>query len=237
MLYLTVKNFTTKSGLPKPTVERLAYLYTMLRRLEDPGLSVRLSSRALGELLSVPDHTIRKDLSLLKAALATEQVGSEGVFEGGTEQGYDVGSLRRIVESCLGLGLPRSACLVGLGRLGAAILGRNTGDGGYTLGYTLAAGFDSSVNRIELIRTDVPLFHSREMPRVIREGDIKIGIIAVPPRAAQDVADRLAEAGIRGIVNFAPVVLSMGARNILVRNVSLDGELHVLSAYLNLQGV
>jgi redox-sensing transcriptional repressor len=167
-------------------------------------------------------------LSLLKSAADADNVGS------GTEQGYDAAALKTAIESRLGLAVPRSACLVGLGRLGVAVLHRRIWA---ERTYTLAAGFDASINRTELVKTDVPLFHSRDIARVVREKGIQIGIITVSPEAAQDVAERLSEGGIKGIINFAPIVLALTGRDIIVRNISLAGELHALSAFLTMKGV
>jgi redox-sensing transcriptional repressor len=217
------------AGIPEPTLERLARLYTTLSRLEEAGSAVtRLSSRELGELISVPDHTVRKDLSILKS-FAEAEGGSPG-----TEQGYEADKLKTAIETRLGLAVPRSACLVGLGRLGVAVLHRQVWA---ERTYNLTAGFDASINRIELVKTEVPLFHSREIARVVREKGIQIGIITVSPGSAQDVAERLAEGGIKGIINFAPIVLALSGRDIIVRNISLAGELHALSAFLYMKGV
>jgi redox-sensing transcriptional repressor len=110
--------------------------------------------------------------------------------------------------------------------------------------YPLAAAFDASMNRIELTRTAVPLYHSSHIRRVVREKGIRIGIIAVPACAALDVAERLISGGVRGIVNFTSVVIPAGfsarhgtAGPVMVRNVSLTGELDVICAYFNTEGV
>jgi redox-sensing transcriptional repressor len=142
-----------------------------------------------------------------------------------------VAELRDVVGARLGFERSLSACLVGIGRLGGAILHRTEGRDRYRL----AAAFDASMNRIELTRTEVPLYHSSEISRVVREKGISLGIIAVPAEAALDAAQRLIEGGVRGIVNFASVIIS--DRRVIVRNVSLTGELDVIAAYLNTEGV
>jgi redox-sensing transcriptional repressor len=198
-----------------------------LCRLEEGGVS-RIASRALGELLSVPDHSIRKDISLLAAGGGPVNIpGSPG---------YNAAELRELVGERLGLRKGCLTCLVGIGRLGGAILYRSAREADRR--YPLAAAFDASVNRIELTRTDVPLYHSAEISRVVREKGIVAGIIAVPPEAAADVAGRLIAGGIRGIVNFAPVIIPAGNSGVVVRNVSLTGELDMIAAYINnIQGV
>lgn len=214
-----------KVNIPGPTLERLAHLYTILSGLYSSSVpGTLLSSRELGILIAAPDHTVRKDLSLLK------ELGYPGL---GTEQGYKAADITKAIEAGLGLTTMRPACVVGLGRLGEAILNRGVWDEGV---YKLSAGFDSSVNRIEIVRTNVPLFHSREIPRVVKEKKIEIGILAVPGAAAQDIANRLLEGGIRGIINFTPVILTVEDSSVIVKNISLAGELHVISAYLHSQG-
>jgi redox-sensing transcriptional repressor len=212
-------------NLPGPSLERLARLYTILSHLDSgAGAGTLRSSRELGALIGSADHTIRKDLSLLR----------EGGFPGlGTEQGYDAEGVKKAIEACLGLSVPRPACLVGLGKLGEAILNREVWVEGV---YSLVAGFDSSVNRIEIVKTSVPLYHAREIARIVREKKIQVGILALPPEAAQEIADKLVEGGIRGIISFAPVVLRVDNPKVIVRNIALAGELHVISAYLSNQG-
>jgi len=228
-----------ESNLPPPTLERLARLYVLLGKLQQQGLGV-VSSKRLSELLGVPDHTIRKDLSCLREGLGRGKPGDGGKpadtewakmdkpgASGG--RGYPLDALRTLIGERLGLTRPRTACLVGLGNLGVAILHRKIWQEGI---YRLVAAFDSSENRLELLSTKVPLYHARELEGVVRKQRIEIGILTVPPEAAQETADRLVRSGIRGIVNFAPVVLSVKSDQVVVRNVSLAGELNILSAYL-----
>lgn len=222
-----------ESNLPPPTLERLARLYVLLGKLQQQGLEV-VSSKRLSQLLGVPNHTIRKDLSFLREGLGIENRGTgereeTGKTGAGGGRGYPLKSLGTHIGERLGLARHRTACLVGLGNLGVAILHRKIWQEGV---YRLLAAFDSSENRLELLSTKVPLYHARELERVVRQNRIEIGILTVPPEAAQETADRLVRAGIRGIVNFAPVVLTVKSEQVVVRNVSLAGELNILSAYL-----
>ena len=230
----------TVSTLPPPTLERLARLYVLLGKLQHQGLGV-VSSRRLSELLGVPDHTIRKDLSCLRDKTFEKEKLRDREKPADTEsaridtagvsgvRGYPLDSLRTLIGEQLGLTQPRTACLVGLGNLGVAILHRKIWQEGV---FRLVAAFDSSENRLELLSTKVPLYHARELEGVVRRERIEIGILTVPPEAAQETADRLVRSGIRGIVNFAPVVLTVTSDQVVVRNVSLAGELNILSAYL-----
>lgn len=243
--------------LPSPTLERLARLFVLLGKLRDQGLET-VSSKRLSELLGVPDHTIRKDLSLLKEVQEVElepkgetkpekedalakvagdtKIKATGNVEDASKvpgargvRGYPLDSLRSLIGRSLGLTKPRSACLVGLGNLGVAILNRKIWQEGV---YRLLAAFDSSENRLELLSSKIPLYHARELESVVRKLRIEIGILTVPPEAAQETADRLVRVGVRGLINFAPVVLTVKSDKVVVRNVSLAGELNILSAYL-----
>jgi redox-sensing transcriptional repressor len=229
-----VKNFTDKAGLPFPSLERLAYTHSLLRRLTGAGVS-RVTSKTLGELLSVPDHTVRKDFSRLGVGLS-----------GQGQRGCDAAALLEALGEKMGLRRTFSVCLAGLGRLGGAILHSMTEEEGGT--YSLAAAFDASINRIELTRTAVPLYHSSQISRVVREKGIRLGIIAVPAAAALDVAEKLIAGGVRGIVNFTSVIIPAGVsprsgqplrqppgRPLIIRNVSLSRELDVISAYFTME--
>ncbi|MBP7495899.1 MAG: REX family transcriptional regulator, partial [Spirochaetales bacterium] len=107
-------------NLPNPTLERLAHLYVILGKLISLGtLRSQVSSRTLSELMGVPDHTIRKDISLLKG-----ERYFWGMKDLKTSQGYLIEQLRALIGKTLGLIRPRTVCIVGLGNMGTAILNR-----------------------------------------------------------------------------------------------------------------
>jgi redox-sensing transcriptional repressor len=211
---------SVKKQLPAAVIERLAELYSLLGRLEGE----LVSSRQLGELIGATETTIRKDLSLLKGSGASYEIAGRG---------YRRAALLSTIQNRLGLGRRRKACVVGLGQLGAALLERLEKDGGP---FQAAAGFDSSRNRLELLSARTPLYPARDSPRVVRELGIQIGILTVPARSVKEAADRLAEGGIRAILNYSAVVLAPPASGIAVRNVSLDRELCIFASILNEQG-
>jgi redox-sensing transcriptional repressor len=93
--------------------------------------------------------------------------------------------------------------------------------------FELAAGFDTNVNRVEILKSPVPLYPAFKMGEVIRRFSIEIALLCVPGDAAQAAADKLAAAGIRGIVNFAPIALKLPP-GIAVRNVYIVDELRAL---------
>lgn len=171
--------------IPPLTIERLCAVYGALRCHQQNGVGV-VYSNELGKLLGVTDYTIRKDLSYIHTDCTSGR-------------GYDVEGLRDNIRQALKLRPKKKVCVVGLGRLGAALL-----DYGRFLDADIVAGFDQSLNRIELLETSVDLFSVYRLKEVVRERNIEVGVVAVPDHAAQEVTDLLVDAGVRGILNFAP---------------------------------
>lgn len=181
------------------TIERLCRVYGHLDRLRERGVQT-VTSKELAAAAGATHDTLRKDLSVL------------GVT-GFTRAGYPVASLRQTLGEKLNLTRPRTAALVGLGRLGTALLdyARFSENG-----FEITAAFDSSINKIERIRSNVAIFPVRRLKEIVGERAIELGIIAVPADAAQTVADDLVEAGVAGILNFSPVVVQTPERIIHV---------------------
>jgi redox-sensing transcriptional repressor len=203
--------------IPRPAVERLSILYSLLEELEQRGRTV-ISSAELGAIAGVPAHTVRKDISYL-----------EGARSGGA--GYPIGQLRESIGDSLGINVRRRVCIVGLGNIGTALLNYR---GFMPRGYDIVAGFDTNVNRLEILETAVPLHPAHEIETVVARENIELAVIAVPAEAAQETADRLMRAGIGGIVNFAPVIIHHPHEHVFVRNVFVVGEFRILTALMTL---
>ncbi|MBZ0167244.1 MAG: redox-sensing transcriptional repressor Rex, partial [Candidatus Omnitrophica bacterium] len=189
-------------------------MYGHLNRLQEQGLSA-VTSRDLAAAAGATHDTVRKDLSLLGVS-------------GFTRSGYQVGPLKDTLGKKLRLTQTRQAVLVGLGRLGTALLdyerfGQN--------GYEIVAGFDSSINKIERIRSSVDIFPVRRLGEVVRERSIELGIIAVPGPAAQGIADELVAAGVKGILNFSSVVVQTPGRIVHV-DIDFTNALRFIAARL-----
>lgn len=203
-------------GIPKPTAERLARLAQLLEQRQNR--TVPVSSGEIEQLTGWASHTIRKDISLL---------GAGSTIAGST--GYDPERLSRAIRDALGFtGESRNCCIVGLGRLGSAFLEYS---GFYGSHFTLCAGFDSNVNRVEILKADFPLFPSYKMKEVIPRMGIRYAILAVPPSQAVQTAEKLVECGITGIVNFTPVILPL-PQTVEVEQVSVIDALSKLAARL-----
>jgi len=204
----------TIQRIPVSTVERLCRLYALCDRPAGDVSDTFVPSRTIGEWLGVSPDLVRRDISYLG------EVGCTGM-------GYDVRRLREHIAQGLGLCQERRTCVVGLGRLGAALLEQERFA---ESGYRLVAGFDTSINRLETIRTQVPLYPAYEMADTVRVQAIELAMLAVPAAAAQETADALAGAGVVCILNFAPVVVQAHRPGVVVRNVDILNELHVVSS-------
>ena len=200
--------------IPEATVARLPVYLRSLLEVGATGIST-VSSVMLAEHAGVNAAKVRKDLSYLGT------YGTRGV-------GYDVEYLRFQVSRALGVANTWPVVVVGLGNLGRALAGhKEFGE----RGYPVVAGFDIDPDKIGT-RISGVLVHSLErLPELVGDLGAAIGVIATPADAAQSVADHLARAGVRSILNFAPVVLAL-SEDVDVRDVDLATELQILGFHL-----
>ena len=179
-------------AISKATIDRLPLYFRTLRLAQDEGIDI-ISSDELGRRLSITPEQIRKDLA------SFGQFGKKGV-------GYYVNELKRNVGEILGLDNHWNIAVIGIGHLGAALANYQNF---VTLGFNLVALFDQDLNVIGATVNHVKVEDIAHMDRIVRERNIQIGIIAVPAAFAQGVADKLVEAGVRGIWNFAPIKMQV----------------------------
>ncbi|MBN1870659.1 MAG: redox-sensing transcriptional repressor Rex [Candidatus Omnitrophica bacterium] len=177
------------------TIERICKVFGHLALLEKKGVEF-VSSKELAEQIGTTEYTVRKDISLL---------GGPGY----TRKGYEVSSFKRELGQKFQLTKSRKACIVGLGRLGTALLDYENFQED---GFEIVAGFDCSVNKIERIRTNIDVFPVSRLQEITQARSIELGIIAVPAESAQEIADELTKAGVKGILNFSPVKVNVPAR-------------------------
>jgi redox-sensing transcriptional repressor len=206
--------------LPAPVKHRLLSLLDILENVAPAAVGEPLTAARLEALTGWPSNTIRKDISYLGGAAA----GGAG----GTAAGYAPDALGPAIKRALGLDRRRRVCVVGLGRLGSAYLNSGAFAGG---AFELAAGFDTNVNRTEILSSTAPLYPAYKMGEVVRRFGIEIALLCVPAAGAQAAVDRLAEAGVRGILNFAPAVLAAPA-GVVVRNVNVVNDLRALAVQI-----
>jgi redox-sensing transcriptional repressor len=193
-------------------------VFQLCDRLTVQG-ETRVSSTEIGRKLGVTAHTVRKDINYLG------EIGDTG-------SGYEIVRLRQHLGDAFGFNSVRKACVVGLGRLGSAMLDYEKFVPG---GFSVVAGFDSNINRLETIRTGIDVYPAYEVAEVVRRRGIELALIAVPASAAQDVADALVQGGIKGIVNFAPVVIKPSSNEVSIRNMDVLNEMRILLSLMTLK--
>ncbi len=203
------------SSMPEPTLIRLCTIEQYLYALEEKDVQM-VSSQEIGRQLGEGAHNIRKDIGY---------IGETGI----TRKGYPVTKLKSKIQEALGLLVPRKACVVGLGRLGSALIHQ---DQTMPSGMRIVAGFDSNINKVESLSCPIPLYPIDELVQVVELQEIEIGIITVPGEAAQKTADQLVESGVRGIVNLAPVSVCTNQKGIVIRNSNILSEFKIVSAFM-----
>ena len=178
--------------IPEGVIERLPLYLNVLLQIREDGEET-VSSARLGELARVNPAQIRRDLTHFGS------FGRRGI-------GYDVDLLADRIQRILGSDHIHRLALVGAGNLGSAIAAY---DGLSKHGFMVTAVFDNDPARIGGRLGDVLVRDVCELDRTVREQGISIGVVAVPPGAAQEVTDRLAAAGVRVILNYTPVVVQV----------------------------
>src|SRR5882672_5953495 len=201
--------------IPNPAVRRLS-LY--LRQLEAFKRKDRrtISSKQLGESLCLSDAHVRKDLAYFG------QFGHPGI-------GYRVEDLIAQVRKILGTDKIWNVLLVGAGNLGRALMAYK---GFEKKGFRLSAVFDADATKIGKKHGPFPIQPLSELSTTIQKNNIRLGIMAVPADAAQDVADKLGAGGLKGILNFAPVSITVPA-DVALTAVDLAVQLEQLSFQVN----
>ena len=201
----------TRRGVPDATVARLPEYLRALTDLAERG-TASVSSQELAAASGVRSAKLRKDLSYL---------GSYGV----RGVGYDVQLLAFEISRELGLTHDWPVAIVGLGNLGQA-LAAYSGFG--ERGFRIVALLDNDPRVVGRRVSGLVVRPVGELARVARDHGLAIGVIATPAGAAQEVCDRLVEAGVRSILNFAPVMLAVPPA-VDVRKVDLATELQILA--------
>lgn len=186
--------------------KRMILLLNLLEKWENP----RITSKEIANLLGIKDSLVRCDFGFLR--LPSEHRGFKN--------GYDVCVLAEDIKNSVDFSKvelqEKKLCIVGLGRLGAALLDNRFFE---KSGFKIYAGFDSSLNRVELIRSTFELFPASRIESVCSAKKIEYAILCCEEDEVQKMADRLVKAGIKGIVNYTNAVFAV-PKNVKVQNVS-----------------
>jgi len=197
--------------IPEATIQRLSIYSRFLERLEKKGI-ITVSSGEIAKGVGVSPAQVRKDLAYFG------EFGTRGV-------GYNVKDLIHYILKILGLTKVWPVVLVGAGNLGTALC---TYRGFKDRGFEIVGVFDNDLTKIGKRIQELEVLPLERLPEVTSRYDIRLGIIAVPETAAQEVADVLVKAGIQALLTFGPVVLDI-PENVVVRNVDLAVKLEILT--------
>ncbi|HJN07745.1 MAG: redox-sensing transcriptional repressor Rex [Pirellulaceae bacterium] len=182
----------TNGAVPKAVVSRLSLYLRELQHLVQSGHETT-SSTQLGTVLGFTDAQVRKDLAYFG------QFGYPGI-------GYRCEELIAAIKQILGTDRSWPVALIGLGNLGRALL-RYRGFG--RQGFCVVAAFDVDPSIVGQSIEEIPVYHIDQLAEIIDKSQIRLAIIAVPSPEAQGAATLLAKAGIEGILNFAPVTITL----------------------------
>jgi redox-sensing transcriptional repressor len=210
---------TRQEPVPNPAVRRLS-LY--LRQLEAFKRKDRrtISSKQLGESLGLTDAQVRKDFAYFG------QFGHPGI-------GYRVDDLIAQVKRILGTDKTWNVLLVGAGNLGRALMAYKGFD---QKGFRLVAVFDADPSKVGKRQASFTIQPLGELASTVAKQNIKLAMVAVPADNAQDVADQLVSAGVRGLLNFAPVSITVPPE-VALNAVDLAVQLEQLSFQVSLSSI
>jgi len=208
-----VRALDSRRKIPGAAVARLPVYLQILNGLKTESVE-QLSSDQLAALAGVNAAKVRKDLSYLGS------YGTRGV-------GYDVTYLIYQIKRELGLLHEWKVVVVGAGNLGNALANYN---GFSSRGFPVVGIVDTDSSKVGRKIGGVSVQHLDSLPQIVKDGGASIGVIATPPDAAQTAADALVAAGVRSILNFASVVLTVPDET-SVRSVDLGVELQILGYY------
>jgi len=209
---------TQSRNFPLPSIQRLPVYLRFLKEQRDRGEYV-VSCTRIAEEFGQLSVQVRKDLSI------TGIIGRPKV-------GYRISELIEAIEDFLGWNTKTTACLVGAGSLGKAILGY---EGFIEHGLDIRCAFDVAPNVIGTTIHGRPVYDVSEIKTIGTQHRFVIGILTVPAVAAQRIANTLLEVGVRAFWNYTPARLELPL-GIVCENVKLSASFAVLSCRMKLSG-
>lgn len=202
--------------LNRKCIIRISRYKNALNRLKALGF-VKVFSGNLADAAGVTSSQVRKDFSLFG-------------ITGNRRGGYRVDELISNIHEILGKNEQQKVVIVGVGNIGKALLRYKGFESG---GIKVAAAFDIDPSKYS--RTyEIPVLPLEDFRPFVQEHDIKIGILSVPEVAAHHVSEIMISAGIKGILNFAPIQLR-SASDVVISNINLEVELENLIYFINVQ--
>jgi redox-sensing transcriptional repressor len=190
-------------------IRRLSKYRTIMQKMKALGL-VKVFSDNLADALGVSSSLVRKDFSMFN-------------LTGNKRGGYQIDDLIVKLNVLLGKDKKQKVVIVGCGKLGQALMNHT---GFPRVGIRVVAVFDADPDVLNA-EAPIPIFHVKKMKKFIDENAIEVAILAVPEPAVQTMVDTLRKTCIKGVINFAPVLLK-STDDFLVRNINMEQEIENL---------
>ena len=205
--------------VPEPTLRRLPWYLSNVKLLRKKGERF-VSSTQISKEINIDASQIAKDLSYVN-------------ISGRTRVGYEIDTLIAVLEDFLGFTNIHKAFLFGVGSLGGALL-RDSGLNHF--GLEIVAAFDVNPDLVGTTLNGIPIYHSNDFEKKMREYDVNIGVLTVPIEIAQTITDTMVAGGIKAVWNFTPFRIRV-PEDIVVQNTSLYAHLAVMFNRLNLNEI
>ena len=189
--------------VPEPTLRRLPWYLSNVKLLRKKGERF-VSSTQISKEINIDASQIAKDLSYVN-------------ISGRTRVGYEIDTLIAVLEDFLGFTNIHKAFLFGVGSLGGALL-RDSGLNHF--GLEIVAAFDVNPDLVGTTLNGIPIYHSNDFEKKMREYDVNIGVLTVPIEIAQTITDTMVAGGIKAVWNFTPFRIRV-PEDIVVQNLSL----------------
>ncbi len=202
-----------KSTIPVTSLQRLPVYLNYLKSLS--GTREFISSGAIAHALNMGEVLVRKDLAFTSA-------------QGRTRVGYNTCELIAALEEYLGCNEIKNAVIFGAGGLGSALLSYG-GFGNY--GIRIVSAFDNNPLKKGSEVSGKPVLGVEEAPEFISRNNVKLAVICVPAKVAQEVTDILVGCNVKSILNFAPAQLTV-PEGFNVRNIDVAANLAILSSLI-----
>jgi redox-sensing transcriptional repressor len=200
--------------ISRAVIKRLPRYRRYLIELKKKGVD-KISSGDLSNLIGYTASQIRQDLNNFGG------FGQQGY-------GYNVEGLLNEISGILGLDKQHTMVIVGAGKLGTAVANYTFGKAGFAV----KALFDNNTDKVGTNSGGFEIMDVEQLVPYIEDNKIDIGVICTQKEAAQEIADKMAFAGVRGIWNFAPIDIEVPAR-VALENVHLSDSLHSLAYHIN----
>lgn len=200
------------SGISSSVIKRLPRYYRFLGELKAQGMT-RISSRELSERMGLTASQIRQDLNCFGG------FGQQGY-------GYNIELLQQEIAKILGLDVPKTAVLIGMGNMGKAVTLHMNFD---NKGFRIIGLFDNKESLVGQMVKNLPIRSINDLDEFCRENRPEIAILCIPKESAKEIAGQLVNLGVKGFWNFSHYDLALEYKDIIVENVHLSDSLMTLS--------